>query len=161
MTLDRDTGGVGTAQNRDVEIATRTMRLRLPSELRAGLIGWARSGYPVETCGLLIGESGRKESTVLEVRLAENLERHQAESRYVLDPVALLHADREARETGLEVLGFWHSHPDSPAVPSDTDRARAWEGYAYVIVSVGADRAPDARVWSLENGTFQEGEIVE
>jgi proteasome lid subunit RPN8/RPN11 len=153
MAFESDLKGVETAQ--------RALRLRLPRTLRATLRGWARAGYPDETCGLLIGESNSKEPAVREVRRATNLEGSRAADRYVLDPVAFLDADRDAREAGLEVLGFWHSHPDSPAVPSETDRARAWVGYAYVIVSVDADRSSDVRVWSLDKGTFQEGEVVE
>ena len=144
-----------------VEAAPRVLRLRLPRALRATLIGWARAGYPEETCGLLIGASNPEGLAVREVRLAANLERSRAADRYVLDPEALLEADRDAREAGLEISGFWHSHPDSPAIPSRTDRAGAWGGYAYVIVSVEANRASEVRVWFLENGTFHEGEVVE
>lgn len=144
-----------------VETTRRALKLTLPRALRATLRGWARAGYPEETCGLLIGESRPKGLVVREVRQATNLERSRAADRYVLDPVAFLDADRDAREAGLEILGFWHSHPDSPAVPSETDRTRAWVGYAYVIVSVAADRSSDVRVWTLEDGTFQEGEVVE
>jgi proteasome lid subunit RPN8/RPN11 len=160
MVFDNDSSDLGCGPG-GVQTARCAPRLRLPRELRAILRGWAEAGYPDETCGLLIGESNPAGPAVREVRRAENLERSRAASRYFLDPAAFLDADRDAREGGLEVLGFWHSHPDSPASPSETDRTRAWEGYGYVIVSVDAGRATEVRLWRLESGTFQEGEIGE
>lgn len=144
-------GGHGTAR-------VRTLRLR--GEHVARLREWAGAGYPEEVCGALIGGLGEGEARVLEVRRGKNLERERKSDRYVLDPQALLAADRAARAAGREVIGFWHSHPDAEARPSETDRLEAWPGYAYVIVPVaGSTGAGTPRAWWLVDGTFHEGEL--
>ncbi|HEV7466872.1 MAG TPA: Mov34/MPN/PAD-1 family protein, partial [Candidatus Dormibacteraeota bacterium] len=70
-----------------------------------------------------------------------------------------LRAERGAREAGLEVLGFWHSHPDHPAVPSRLDTERAWAEYLYVIVSSSAGGTGDVRGWRLLPGADGFGEV--
>ncbi len=142
------------------DTAAGRMRLRLGEGQRSVLRRWAGAGYPNEACGVLIGTGDAAERTVAEVRRARNLEPRRSTDFYVLDPEAFLAADREAREDGLDIVGFWHSHPDSPAVPSETDRARAWPGYVYVIVSVRSGRAGEIRAWTLENESFQEGMVI-
>ena len=134
------------------------MQLRV--DLWGRLSRWARLGYPDEVCGLLIGETLPDEVVVTEVRQAPNIEIERAADRYVLDPRAFLEADRDARAAGLDIVGFWHSHPDSPAVPSETDRSRAWPGYAYLIVSVSGDDVAGIRAWRFENDRFREEEMA-
>jgi proteasome lid subunit RPN8/RPN11 len=69
--------------------------------------------------------------------------------RYWIDPADLLHAQKQARERGLQIIGVYHSHPDHPAIPSETDRQLAWAEYSYLIVSVQAGKAVEARSWQL------------
>lgn len=140
--------------------APRTARLRLSAEHLDAMRSRAREGYPHEVCGVLIGTPGAEEIRVEEVRDARNLERERAGDRYVLDPGAVHAADRDARAAGLEIVGFWHSHPDAPAVPSETDRSRAWEGYAYAIVSVREGAPADVRAWWLIDDEFQQGDLI-
>ncbi len=121
---------------------------------------WAAAGYPGEACGLLIGKMVRGETWIHSVRRARNLEGERTATRYELDPQAFLAADRDARERNLDVVGFWHSHPDAPPVPSETDLSAAWPGYVYLIVSVEAGTAREMRAWSLKDGTFQEGALT-
>lgn len=71
--------------------------------------------------------------------------------RYWIDPQDLLMAQRRARDLGLVIIGIYHSHPDHPAVPSECDRACAWPGYSYVIVSVVQGTAQELRSWSLDD----------
>lgn len=134
--------------------------LRLRDDDRARLLDWAREAYPREACGLLVGLPRDGGWSVAEIRRARNLEPERADDRYMLDPEAFLAADRDARATGLDVVGFWHSHPDSPAVPSETDRQAAWPGYAYLIVSVRRGRPRDIRVWTFADDSFQEGSVT-
>ena len=117
-------------------------------------------GYPHETCGLLIGRQAEGITTVIEAVQAPNLNRERPGDRYDLDPKAILVADRESRQKGLEIVGVWHSHPDHPARPSETDRAAAWENWSYVILSVGRDGVREVRSWRLKGAQFQEEEIV-
>ena len=77
----------------------------------------------------------------------------------MLDPDDLISADLAAREAGLEVVGFWHTHPDHPAHPSETDREAAWDGYSYVILSVSGKRVEDLRSWRLNGEGFVEERV--
>lgn len=77
-------------------------------------------------------------------------------TRFLIDPQDHIDAIRRARPNGLEVLGFYHSHPGSPAVPSDTDRAEAsYPDHLYLIVSLKHER-PEVRLFRLTDGNFRE-----
>ena len=130
--------------------------LVLPQEVRRDLEAWTGGGYPQETCGLLLGRThlGRTETT--RAMRAKNLNRARARDRYDLDPLDFLEADAAARAAGLEIVGVWHSHPDHPAEPSETDRAAAWEGWSYGIVEVTKAGARALRSWRLTGERFVE-----
>jgi proteasome lid subunit RPN8/RPN11 len=87
---------------------------------------------------------------------AGNLEGDRPESRYRLDPDDFLAADREARAAGLDVVGFWHTHPDHPAEPSPTDLAAAWSDYSYLIIATTSAGAAAMRSWRLDGDRFHE-----
>ena len=115
--------------------------------------------YPEECCGILVGSSEKaagEDRTPLArvVRLvgAENeREQENRRNRYLIPPEVILRTEREARAEGLDVVGYYHSHPDHPSRPSDFDRDHAWPGYSYLIVSVREGRARDERSWRLSN----------
>jgi proteasome lid subunit RPN8/RPN11 len=134
--------------------------LVLPSEVRAEIEGWIRAGYPEETCGLLIGRHHNGRTETARATQAKNLNRQRARDRYELDPADFLAADLGARESGLEIVGVWHSHPDHPAEPSETDRAAAWEGWSYVIVEVTRAGVAAVRSWRLQDERFHEEPIT-
>jgi proteasome lid subunit RPN8/RPN11 len=134
--------------------------LHLPSSSRASLESWAHAAYPHEGCGLLIGERAADEHTIHNVTRANNLNVERAHDRYELDPKDLLDADIAARAQGLEVLGVWHTHPDHPARPSETDRQAAWPEWSYVILEVRREGVRDLRSWRLNDAqTFDEETI--
>lgn len=133
--------------------------LQLSSSSRERLEKWVRAGYPHETCGILVGRVQDGRVQVERVLQARNLNAERARDRYELDPAALVQADLEARAAELEVVGFWHSHPDHPARPSETDRQQAWEGYSYVIASVGPEGVGDITSWRLEGAQFEREDI--
>jgi len=133
--------------------------LHLPREELGTLRDWVRSGYPNETCGLLLG---RQENGLVEVRRvdrARNLNRERARDRYQLDPLDYLESERRASAEGMEVVGIWHSHPDHPARPSESDRSAAYEGVSYLIVSVSAQGVGELRSWRLRDEVFEEEEL--
>ena len=105
--------------------------------------------YPQECCGFLLGASSGRENRVLAIWKAQN--RHtETRRRYQITPQDYRQADRAAREQNLDVVGFYHSHPDHPAGPSPTDLAEAtFPGYTYVIVSVQNGSAKTLTAWSL------------
>lgn len=133
--------------------------LRLPADGRVHIDRWSTEGYPFEVCGCLIGAQEGGAVRVERVVRGKNLQREHREKRYELDPLALLSAEDEARHEGLEVVGVWHSHPDHPASPSETDRRGAWEGWSYLIASVSAEGVRDLRSWRLIADSFIEEEI--
>jgi proteasome lid subunit RPN8/RPN11 len=129
--------------------------LELPPAVRARLEHMAREGYPSETCGLLIG----RDNAVARAVPARNLVRERAGDRYELDPADHFAAEQEARAEGLEVIGVWHTHPDHPARPSETDRAAAWPGWSYLILAVIPGGVTDIRSWRLAGEHFVEQAI--
>lgn len=134
--------------------------LALPSEVRAELVRWIAAGYPEETCGLLVGRNHLGRTEIARATQAQNLNRERARDRYELDPQDFLAADLAAREASLEIVGIWHSHPDHPAEPSETDRAAAWEGWSYLIVEVTRTGVAAVRSWRLADERFHEEPIT-
>lgn len=104
--------------------------------------------YPKECCGVLIGHSGAG-ATIVERVLSVGNERRDSLDRYLIHPETVLAAHKEARALGLEVVGYYHSHPDHPAVPSEPDRESAWPGVSYLIVAIQGGRVTEARSWRL------------
>ena len=105
--------------------------------------------YPEEGCGVLLGRDGGGAREVERVVAFENRREDSRGNRYLIAPEQVLAADREARAAGLEVIGFFHSHPDHPARPSAFDLEHAWPYYSYLIVSVAGGRAGECRSWRL------------
>jgi proteasome lid subunit RPN8/RPN11 len=93
--------------------------------------------YPHECCGVLLGRSDEDGRAVTKAVRCGNTRYDSAHNRYHIAPQELVRIQRQAREEGLEILGFYHSHPDHPARWSQTDLAEAhWIGCSYVITSV-------------------------
>jgi proteasome lid subunit RPN8/RPN11 len=136
------------------------MSVRLPQRLRSRLEAWAREGYPEESCGLLLGRHDGELVRVERVTRARNLNTARARDRYELDPRDWLATDERARAAGLEIVGVWHTHPDHPARPSETDRAQAWEAWSYLILSVGRGGVADLRSWRLAGAEFVPEEVT-
>ena len=105
--------------------------------------------YPEEGCGVLVGRDEGERRIVERVVVFENQREDSRGNRYLITPEQILKAEREARDEGLDVVGFFHSHPDHPALPSAFDLEHAWPYYTYLIVSVERGRVADARAWRL------------
>jgi len=108
--------------------------------------------YPYECCGLLIGRfdaDGTK--TVVETYSISNAREESAKrNRFLIQPEELMRGERYAASKKLEVVGFYHSHPESPAVPSQYDLEHAWPTYSYIIVSVKNQKAGDLFSWEQD-----------
>ncbi len=113
--------------------------------------------YPTEGCGILTGRvlDGRK--VVLEVRAASN-QRDDTQNRYLIDPDLIRDLEKELRLESLDILGFFHSHPDVAPVPSDYDRVHAWPWFSYLIVCVQEGQSEEARSWVLNEDRSRFGE---
>jgi proteasome lid subunit RPN8/RPN11 len=99
--------------------------------------------YPNECCGVLLGKSDATlGNQVRQIVRAGNTRTDSAHNRYNIAPIELVKIQRQARELGLDIIGFYHSHPDHPAQWSPTDFAEAhWVGCSYVITSVEKGKA--------------------
>ena len=113
--------------------------------------------YPHECCGALVGRDDRVTAVVALPNTTEEGPRR----RFLVRPSDYREAERRASELGAELLGFYHSHPDHPARPSQYDLDHAWPTFAYIIVAVAAATAGDVTVWYLKDdrSSFGEGSL--
>jgi proteasome lid subunit RPN8/RPN11 len=128
------------------------MTLVLDEALSQRIRAHGEVGYPEEVCGLLLGhERTGGERLVVELFPLENERVDSRANRYSVSGISMLRAERRAREAGLDVVGYYHSHPDAPARPSGYDLEHAtWPNISYPIVAVHHGRAVDLRSWVLE-----------
>jgi len=119
--------------------------------------------YPHECCGVLLGrfdDDGAK--TVTRAARCDNTRFDSLHNRYHIDPKELIRIQREGRERGEEIAGFYHSHPDHPAQWSETDLAEAhWIGCSYVITSVEEGRAAETNSFELAGTDEADKKFVE
>jgi proteasome lid subunit RPN8/RPN11 len=115
------------------------------------------TGYPNEACGALIGKADGADHEVMEFRGMRNVITDRPWDRYALDPLEQLRVQKDAESRGMEIIGFAHSHPDHPPVPSRFDAEHAWNFYSYVVASVQKGTLREARSWRLDDAkSFQE-----
>ena len=121
--------------------------LRLSDPVYEALRQHGEETYPYECCGVLLGHCGDEVNHALEAIRAGNTRTDSAHNRYHIAPAELVRIQRQGRERGLDIVGFYHSHPDHPAQWSQTDFAEAhWLGCSYVITAVekGAARVTNS-----------------
>lgn len=138
--------------------------LVLPSELACAIEREGSGAYPNECCGILYGRDVGNQRRVERLEPVTNsYAADEQYHRFSIEPRELMRAEKSAAAAGQLVLGFYHSHPDHPARPSETDRQAAWPFYSYVIVSIGKREPLDMTCWVLDEATerFGRQEIVE
>lgn len=112
--------------------------------------------YPHECCGVLLGKSDSTGNHIVQIVRAGNIRTDSAHNRYKIAPQELVKIQRQARGLGLDIVGFYHSHPDHPAQWSPTDFAEAhWIGCSYVITAVEKGKAAITNSFLLA-GTSEE-----
>jgi proteasome lid subunit RPN8/RPN11 len=132
--------------------------------------------YPEECCGILLGKIAKLDRTVIEVIPTVNawvpadrvdefnphneLDRSK-QSRYTIAPQDIFQAQKHGRNLDLEIIGFFHSHPDHPAIPSTCDRDQAWEVYSYPIVSVIQGQVSEIKSWGLDGDRIFQPEAIQ
>jgi proteasome lid subunit RPN8/RPN11 len=119
--------------------------------------------YPNEGCGILLGRLDGERRLVAEVIPTANArDQEVARRRYSIPAEDLLQGELQAEERGLEVIGYFHSHPDHPARPSDHDLVQAWPDYSYLILAVHGGRTVRHRSWHLrlDRTGFEEEQVV-
>ena len=141
----------------------------LPSSFVRQIEAEGAAAYPNECCGILFGRdatdaAGQVRRVVERVEPVDNgFEAGERYHRFSITPQTLMRAEKEAGSRGQMVLGFYHSHPDHPARPSEYDRQHAWPFYSYVIVSIAKREPLDMTCWVLneQTETFGRQDIVE
>ncbi len=136
--------------------------ITLPKQQLAEIREHGVRDYPYECCGLLLGHYTAEGKVVTETYPISNAREESAKrNRFLITPEELMRGERYAASHDLEVVGFYHSHPDSPAVPSNYDLEHAWPTYSYIIVSTSADAATDLFSWEQQpdRSRFNEEEI--
>lgn len=116
----------------------------------------AGAAYPKEGCGLLLGNS--EENIVIDVCFMKNLAAAKRERGcFRIDPLSVYEAERGVEQKGRRIIGFYHSHPDAPAILSDSDREYMIPGMVYVVLSVWAKKTRGMRAYFLREA---DGEIA-
>jgi proteasome lid subunit RPN8/RPN11 len=121
------------------------MALMLGAGVDEAIRDHGRQTYPHECCGAMLGRAG----VVVEACPLPNTTEEGPRRRFLVRPQDYRAAERRATELGLELLGFYHSHPDHPARPSQYDLDHAWPVFSYVIVSVREGLAAELTSWRL------------
>ena len=107
--------------------------------------------YPNECCGVLLGKEQEGRKVVTDILLLKNAREDSPRNRFLILPEDFLQSDREARRRGVDILGFYHSHPDHPARPSEFDRQHAWPWYTYLILAVEQGVPREMTGWQLSD----------
>ena len=132
-------------------------RLTISARVDEAIRRHGEETYPHECCGALVGRGDVVTDTVALPNTTDEGPRR----RFLVRPSDYRLAERRATELGGELLGFYHSHPDHPARPSQYDLDHAWPTFAYIIVAVADGTATDMTVWHLQEdrSRFEEGSL--
>jgi proteasome lid subunit RPN8/RPN11 len=125
------------------------MTIRMTGAMVEEIRREGQQAYPAECCGVL---GGRIVGAGKEVSRLVTMVNHRTDDprRYLITPEDLLRTTEDLKRSALEVLGYYHSHPDHPAAPSEFDSQHAWPWYSYIIVRVEGGRAAEVTSWVLE-----------
>jgi proteasome lid subunit RPN8/RPN11 len=135
--------------------------LRVPQSVYEGFRAHGEETYPHECCGALLGKPAEDGWSIVAAMRAGNTRTDSAHNRYHIAPVELVKIQREARTKGLEIAGFYQSHPDHPAQWSPTDFAEAhWLGCSYVITEVAQGKAAITNSFLLAGTTEEDKQFV-
>jgi proteasome lid subunit RPN8/RPN11 len=132
-------------------------RLTITRDVDAAIRAHGQETYPHECCGALVG----KDDHVAAIVKLPNTTEEGPRRRFLVRPADYRDAEKQANLLGGDLLGFYHSHPDHPARPSQYDLDHAWPTFAYIIVSVAEGVAQDMTVWFLkeDRSSFDEGRL--
>jgi len=138
--------------------------LQISSDLEKKIRADGETAYPNECCGVLIGEVDNEGIKTVKSTLTIDNAREDAEQyhRFLITPEDMMKAEQTARSMKLDVIGFYHSHPDHPSKPSGYDKDHALPFYSYVIVSVDKGKAQIFTSWELtdDRSDFVQEKII-
>lgn len=139
------------------------MALRINQKHFESIRAYGAEAYPNECCGFLLGEEENGDKCTLATIPANNaqddLEKYH---RFLISPEVFLRSERLAKVQGMDIIGFYHSHPNAEAKPSKYDIEHAWPWYSYVIVAVTKNGAHEVTSWILEDdrSRFKQEQII-
>ena len=136
--------------------------IRVANEPWQEMVAHARSTYPNECCGAMLGRVDGEAKEVLAAMKLENSSAGSQAARYELRPADLLAADKEARRQGMDLVGIYHSHPDCDAYFSPTDLKNSCPWYSFVVISVREGEFDHANSWlpNAEQTKAEKEELV-
>lgn len=138
------------------------MKLTLSNALHEQIVRHLQAAYPNEGGGFLVGTLDGDERAITEIHSVENVFAEEEQfHRFMAETGAYQQIEDDADARGLALLGYYHSHPNAPAIPSEFDRVHAWPFFAYIIVSVRDGAAAETRLWQLaeDRSAFIEGAL--
>ena len=131
--------------------------IALPSRASEAIRAHGRESYPEECCGALLGtlEDGR--ARVARIERMANARESERRRRYAIDPLEYLRVEKLADAQGLALIGFYHSHPDHPAAPSEYDREHALTFFHYLVLAVASGEPGELTAWVFceDRGTLE------
>jgi len=126
------------------------MNVMLNAALQAQIVAQLEASYPNEGGGFLLGQAGHDSARISQALPVDNVfATAEQDHRYAMRPQDWMRWEDAAEAQGLSLLGYYHSHPDAPALPSEYDREHALPNFIYLITSVQAACAADMRAWQL------------
>ena len=139
------------------------MKIELSKALQQDIVKQMEGTFPNEGGGFLLGsKSGDTVSIVDVIQIENTLETEEQYHRYAMSPKNWADMEDTADDRGLTLVGYYHSHPDSPAIPSEYDRVHALPNFVYIISSVMSGKAVEMLVWLLrdDRSAFDAQELV-
>ncbi len=136
--------------------------IQLPEEMQHRIELHGEQAYPEECCGILLGFDNDGDRQVEEIVEIDNHQDENRRRRFLITPDQYRKAEQAAKEKNMQLLGFYHSHPDHPAIPSTFDREHALPWFDYIIVSIQNGRATGMASWLLneDRSRFLQNEII-
>jgi len=133
----------------------------LPDSLKGRIVEQLQQSYPNEGGGFLLGLQSGDTVTIRDVRPVQNVFASEEQyHRYAMTPTDWMALEDEADSKGLTLVGYYHSHPDHPAIPSEFDRVHALPNFRYLITSVREGKAAEMRAWQLSEDRNQFNELA-
>lgn len=125
--------------------------LKISEQLAGRIRAHGVETYPYECCGAILGRDGEAAREVFDLMPLANRRDDSPRNRFEVTSDDVRLAEKTARAQDLELIGWYHSHPDAPARPSEYDREHAWPWYSYIIISVQSGQPRDMNSWRLRD----------
>ena len=126
------------------------MVVKIKKQINDKLIEICEKGFPNEVCGVLIGKKNKEIFIIDDYYICENLNKERSVDRYELNPIDYIKAEDQAKKSNASIIGIYHSHPNHPAIASETDKMFAWPDMAYLIYSIYDSKFKNLISWQID-----------